>query len=81
MPCCLNAGAALYLDGKAETMAEGVKLAAPAHRQRRGHADPGKTHRGEQPPGGRRMTILDQLAAHARQRVADGPGEATACTS
>ena len=24
----LNAGAALYLDGKAETMAEGVKLAA-----------------------------------------------------
>ena len=48
----------------------GREAGRPAHRQRRGGADPGKTHQGEQPPGCRRMTILDQLAAHARQRVA-----------
>ena len=67
----LNAGAALYLGRQGRDHGRGREAGRAAHRQRtRPLQTLEKLHRGEQPPGGRRMTILDQLAAHARQRVA-----------
>ena len=60
----LNAGAALYIAGKADTMADSVALA-------RELIDSGAAaHCSEQPGGGDGMTILEQLADHARARVA-----------
>lgn len=66
----LNAGAALYIGGKAETMKDGVALAAEL-------IDSGKALKTlerlievSNRPGGRGMNILDQLADYARERVA-----------
>src|SRR5699024_7926647 len=47
-----------------------------AHRLRQGPGDAGEAHRRQQSPrGGSGMTILDQLAAHARERVAADQAE------
>ena len=67
---CLNAGAALYIGGKAATMAEGVRMAE-------GILDSGaalaKLEAVIRRTGGvtaMAATILDTIAAHARERVA-----------
>ena len=66
----LNAGAALYIGEKADSMKAGVALAAELIDIRKGRRRAGAADRGQQRPGGGGMTILDQLAGHARERVA-----------
>ena len=65
----MNAGAALYIGGKAESMKDGIALAAEL-------IDSGKALETlerfiavSNPRGGERMSIFDKLAAHARERV------------
>ncbi len=67
----MNAGAALYIGGKAESMAEGINLAAELIDSGKALATLKQTDRSQQPAGGRGMTILDQLAEHAGERVSE----------
>ena len=65
----MNAGAALYIGGKAESMKDGIALAAELIDSGKALETLEQLHRRQQPRGGERMSILDELAAHARERV------------
>ena len=65
----MNAGAALYIGGKAESMKDGIALAAELIDSGKALETLERFKRRQQPRGGERMSILDELAAHARERV------------
>ena len=67
----MNAGAALYIGGKVESMAEGINLAAELIDSGKALCNIKAADRSQQPAGGRGMTILDQLAEHAGERVSE----------
>ena len=66
----LNAGAALYIGEKADSMKDGVALAAELIDSGRAAAVLDRLAEVSNRPEVERMTILDQLASHARERVA-----------
>ena len=65
----MNAGASLYIGGKAGSMKDGIILAAQLIDSGKAAGNTEPAHHCQQPPGGRNMTILDCLAAHAKERT------------
>ena len=67
----MNAGAALYIGGKAESMKDGIALAAELIDSGKAPETLEQLHRRQQPRGGERMSILER-AGRPRPRARAG---------